>query len=43
MGSGPKSGSTKRIIDQDNQASVTVATKIGMAFEKEGKVEIGPR
>lgn len=30
------------LIEQENQASVKVATKIGMAFEKEGKDEMGP-
>jgi RimJ/RimL family protein N-acetyltransferase len=30
------------LIDQDNQASIKVATKIGMTFEKEGRDEVGP-
>lgn len=30
------------LIDRDNQASVRVATKIGMSFEKEAKDEFGP-
>jgi ribosomal-protein-alanine N-acetyltransferase len=30
------------LIDQANQASIKVATKIGMTFEKEGKDEKGP-
>jgi len=30
------------LIDQDNQASIRVATKIGMIFEKEGEDEKGP-
>jgi len=30
------------LIDHDNQASIRVAEKIGMAFEKEGRDEIGP-
>ena len=30
------------LIDHDNQASIQVATKIGMTFEKEGRDEIGP-
>ena len=29
------------LIDQDNQASIKVATKIGMTFEKEGQDEKG--
>ena len=30
------------LIDRDNQASIKVASKIGMTFEKEGKDEKGP-
>jgi len=30
------------LIDQDNQASIKVATNIGMTFEKEGRDEKGP-
>ena len=30
------------LIDADNQASIRVAEKIGMAFEKEGRDELGP-
>lgn len=30
------------LIDQENQASIKVATKIGMAFEKEGQDDKGP-
>ena len=30
------------LIDRDNQASIKVATKIGMAFEKEGMDDKGP-
>jgi RimJ/RimL family protein N-acetyltransferase len=30
------------LIDQENLASIKVATKIGMTFEKEGQDEIGP-
>ena len=30
------------LIDHDNKASIHVATKIGMAFEKESKDEYGP-
>jgi RimJ/RimL family protein N-acetyltransferase len=30
------------LIDNDNQASIKVATKIGMTFEKEGEDEMGP-
>ncbi|MDQ2692579.1 MAG: GNAT family N-acetyltransferase [Chloroflexota bacterium] len=30
------------VIDQENQASITVATKIGMRFEREAKDEYGP-
>jgi ribosomal-protein-alanine N-acetyltransferase len=30
------------VIDHDNQGSIHVATKIGMAFEKESKDEYGP-
>lgn len=30
------------LIDQDNLASIRVAEKIGMAFEKEGEDELGP-
>jgi RimJ/RimL family protein N-acetyltransferase len=30
------------LIDHENQASMKVAVKIGMAFEKEGRDEIGP-
>lgn len=30
------------LIDQENEASIRVATKIGMTFEKEGKDEKGP-
>jgi RimJ/RimL family protein N-acetyltransferase len=30
------------LIDHDNQASIKVATKIGMTFEKEGEDEVGP-
>ncbi len=30
------------LIEEGNQASVKVATKIGMKFEKEGRDEIGP-
>lgn len=30
------------LIDQDNLASIRVAEKIGMAFEKEGADELGP-
>jgi RimJ/RimL family protein N-acetyltransferase len=30
------------LIDQENQASIRVATKIGMAFEREGCDEKGP-
>jgi ribosomal-protein-alanine N-acetyltransferase len=30
------------LIDKENQASMRVAEKIGMTFEKEGKDEIGP-
>ena len=30
------------LIDEDNQASIRVAEKIGMAFEKEGRDELGP-
>lgn len=30
------------LIDHENQASIKVATKIGMTFEKEGQDEIGP-
>jgi ribosomal-protein-alanine N-acetyltransferase len=30
------------LIDQDNLASIKVAEKIGMAFEKEAEDEIGP-
>jgi RimJ/RimL family protein N-acetyltransferase len=30
------------LIDQDNLASIRVAEKIGMRFEKEGRDEIGP-
>jgi RimJ/RimL family protein N-acetyltransferase len=30
------------LIDHDNKASINVATKIGMAFEKESRDEYGP-
>jgi RimJ/RimL family protein N-acetyltransferase len=30
------------LIDHDNQASINVATKIGMTFDKEAKDEYGP-
>jgi len=30
------------LIDQENLASIKVATNIGMSFEKEGRDEIGP-
>jgi RimJ/RimL family protein N-acetyltransferase len=30
------------VIDHDNKASINVATKIGMTFEKESKDEYGP-
>jgi RimJ/RimL family protein N-acetyltransferase len=30
------------LIDHDNTASIRVAEKIGMAFEKEGQDEKGP-
>lgn len=30
------------LIDRENEASIKVATKIGMTFEKEGVDEIGP-
>jgi RimJ/RimL family protein N-acetyltransferase len=30
------------LIDRENEASIRVATKIGMAFEKEGRDEKGP-
>ena len=30
------------LIDEHNQASIRVAEKIGMAFEKEGRDELGP-
>jgi RimJ/RimL family protein N-acetyltransferase len=30
------------LIDRENQASIRVATKIGMSFEKEGQDEKGP-
>ena len=30
------------VIDQENEASIRVAKKIGMSFEKEGKDKIGP-
>ena len=30
------------LIDQDNQGSIKVATKIGMAFEREARDEYGP-
>jgi len=30
------------LIDHDNKASIGVATKIGMTFEREGKDELGP-
>jgi ribosomal-protein-alanine N-acetyltransferase len=30
------------VIDHDNRASIRVATKIGMAFEREAKDEYGP-
>jgi RimJ/RimL family protein N-acetyltransferase len=30
------------LIDKHNQASIRVAEKIGMAFEKEGRDELGP-
>ena len=30
------------LIDEDNQASIRVAEKTGMAFEKEGEDELGP-
>jgi len=30
------------LIDEDNQASIRVAEKIGMDFEKEGQDELGP-
>lgn len=30
------------LIDRDNQASIKVATNIGMAFEKEGYDDLGP-
>jgi RimJ/RimL family protein N-acetyltransferase len=30
------------LIDKDNSASIKVAEKIGMVFEKEGKDEMGP-
>jgi RimJ/RimL family protein N-acetyltransferase len=30
------------LIDEDNQASTRVAKKIGMAFEKTGRDELGP-
>jgi len=30
------------LIDKDNQASIKVAMKIGMTFEKEGRDEMGP-
>jgi len=30
------------LVDRDNRASIHVATKIGMSFEKEGKDEKGP-
>jgi RimJ/RimL family protein N-acetyltransferase len=30
------------LIEHGNQASIKVATKIGMTFEKEGKDEKGP-
>ena len=30
------------LIDHENQASIRVAENLGMAFEKEGRDEIGP-
>ena len=30
------------LIDRDNQASIHVATKIGMSFEREGRDDKGP-
>jgi RimJ/RimL family protein N-acetyltransferase len=30
------------LIEEGNQASVKVAAKIGMIFEKEGQDEVGP-
>ena len=30
------------LIDEENRASIRVAEKIGMAFEKEGRDELGP-
>lgn len=30
------------LIDRDNQASIRVAKKIGMAFEKDGEDDVGP-
>lgn len=30
------------LIEEENQASIRVAQKIGMAFEKEGRDELGP-
>jgi len=30
------------LIDRDNQASIRVAEKIGMTFEKEGRDDLGP-
>jgi RimJ/RimL family protein N-acetyltransferase len=30
------------LVDRENQASINVATKIGMIFEKEGEDEMGP-
>ncbi len=30
------------LIDRENRASIKVATKIGMTFEKEGRDEMGP-
>jgi RimJ/RimL family protein N-acetyltransferase len=30
------------LVDRENMASIRVATKIGMTFEKEGRDEIGP-
>jgi RimJ/RimL family protein N-acetyltransferase len=30
------------LIDEANQASIRVAEKIGMTFEKEGRDELGP-
>ena len=30
------------LVDRENQASINVAMKIGMTFEKEGEDEMGP-